>query len=78
MPSKPTRPAPKPQQTRKKEAVKEEAPAEPQEAAAKTEEAAAGVKQEVAAPPGLGLVDELQSLSPAQKKARMQLFQLTK
>ena len=55
------------------EVVVEEEPAE---------EVKGGVKrEEIGAPPGLGgqgLVDELQAMSPAQKKARLQLLQLTK
>lgn len=49
----------------------------PQEEAVKTEDADVK-KEEVTAPPGFGLVDELQAMTPAQKKARIQLFQLTK
>ena len=65
MPSKPDRPAPKPPG---REAMKEEL----------KEEQPNVKKEEVTPPPGLGLVDELQAMTPAQKKARIQLFQLTK
>ena len=71
-PSKPTRPAPKPKE---REAIKEEGP---QEEAVKTEGADVKKEEEVTAAPGFGLVDELQAMTPAQKKARIQLFQLTK
>ena len=71
-PSKPTRPAPKPKE---REAMKEEGP---HEEAVKTEDADVKKEEEVTAPPGFGLVDELQAMTPAQKKARIQLFQLTK
>ena len=43
-----------------------------------TEGADVKKEEEVTAPPGFGLVDELQAMTPAQKKARIQLFQLTK
>ena len=74
MPSKPDRPAPKPPgREAKKEEVKEEQPQEELK-----EEQPNVKKEEVTPPPGLGLVDELQAMTPAQKKARIQLFQLTK
>ena len=58
----PKRPCPKPQMAAKEEFVPKEE--------VKTEEAT--VKTEVSAPPGLD-VDELQAMTPAQKKARIRL-----
>lgn len=77
-PSRPTRPAPKPKESTP---VKEEKPQEEAVDYTADDEETEGAdvkKEEVTAPPGLGLVDELQAMTPAQKKARIHLFQLTK
>ncbi|CAL1143907.1 unnamed protein product [Cladocopium goreaui] len=67
MPSKPDRPAPKPPgREAMKEELKEEQPQEELK-----EEQPNVKKEEVTPPPGLGLVDELQAMTPAQKKVKL-------